>query len=62
MDWQNELPAIQPSSLGHDERERIDDAVCSLLHHYGPDGHIDGHEEITAYICGLIQAERDAKT
>lgn len=31
-------------------REEIDDVVCFILKHDGPDGHIDGHELITAFV------------
>lgn len=38
--------------------ETIDDAICDLLREHGPDGHIDGHEEITAYVLRLLVDER----
>ena len=60
MNWKEEIPIIRPSTLGAERQEQIDDEVCSLLYHFGADRHIDGHEEITAYICGLISAEREA--
>jgi hypothetical protein len=39
--------------------ETIDDAVCDLMRRFGPDGHVDGHEEITRYIESLLTAERE---
>lgn len=60
MDWKNELPAAISSTLGIERQKQIDDEVCSLLYRFGPDRHIDGHEEITAYVCGMISAEREA--
>ena len=59
MDWKNELPVTPASTLAAERQEQIDDEVCALLYHFGPDRHIDGHEEIAAYICGLISAERE---
>jgi hypothetical protein len=59
MDWKNEQPARLASTLGVERTEQIDDEVCSLLYHFGPDRHIDGHDEITAYVCGVISAERE---
>lgn len=59
MDWKNEKPATQASTLGSERREQIDDEICSLLYHFGPDRHIDGHDEISAYVCGMISAERE---
>jgi hypothetical protein len=35
--------------------EEIDDRIRSILVEHGPDGHIDGHEELTAYVVGLLQ-------
>lgn len=29
--------------------EKLDDKICKLLIKYGPDSHIDGHEEITKF-------------
>ena len=34
-------------------QEEIDDVVCEILHHDGPDGHVDGHETITSFIVAL---------
>jgi hypothetical protein len=36
-------------------RAEIDREVVRLLIEYGPDGHCDGHEEITDYIVELLQ-------
>jgi hypothetical protein len=41
--------------LAAPDREEIRKAVCDLLHEYGPDGHVDGNEEITDYIVSLLQ-------
>lgn len=38
-------------------RNKIDDKVCFLMEVYGPDGHIDGHDKITDYICELLEDE-----
>ncbi len=34
--------------------EKIDDIVCEIMTYYGPDGHIDGHKYITAFIEALL--------
>lgn len=59
MDWKKEKPVTLPSTLGPERQEQIDDEVCSILYHFGPDRHIDGHEEIAAYVCGVVSAERE---
>jgi hypothetical protein len=40
-------------------KQEIDDKVCDLLIKYGPDGHVDGHERITQFICDLLDDERE---
>jgi hypothetical protein len=39
------------------DREWIDDVVCEIMKNDGPDGHIDGHEAITAFIVALLNGE-----
>jgi len=36
-------------------REEIDDAIFEIMREHGPDGHVDGHEIITKYICVLLE-------
>jgi hypothetical protein len=35
-------------------REEVDDEVCRLMIRVGPDGHVDGHDDITDYIMSLF--------
>ena len=35
------------------EEERIDDIVCEILYHDGPDRHVDGHEVLTDFIKAM---------
>lgn len=35
------------------DRNQIDDIICQILYHDGPDGHVDGHDVITDFICAL---------
>jgi hypothetical protein len=35
--------------------EEIDDIVVAIMINDGPDGHCDGHEIITAFICALLE-------
>jgi hypothetical protein len=45
-------------------RDEIDDEVCAIMMTHGPDGHIDGHEELTEMvirrIAKALQDERGA--
>lgn len=36
------------------DRDDIDDIVCEIMMHNGPDGHIDGHGIITDFIMALL--------
>lgn len=38
---------------------QIDDAVCDIMQEHGSDGHVDGHEELTAFVMKCIAAERE---
>ena len=38
-------------------REKIDEVVCEIMRSSGPDGHIDGHQILTDFICAV----RDSK-
>ena len=40
-------------------RDEIDDVVCEILHHDGPDRHIVGHEKITDFIIAIINNYAD---
>lgn len=40
--------------------EAIDDDICELLRQHSGDRHIDGHEEICAYVLDLLATERAA--
>ncbi len=40
--------------------EEISNAACEILREHGPDGHIDGHEQLTEFILTCIAAEREA--
>jgi hypothetical protein len=46
------------------DRERIDEVVCEIMRHDGPDRHVDGHEVITDFIVAAIEGrgERWAET
>jgi len=35
-------------------REQIDDIICEIMINWGPDSHIDGHENITDFIMRLL--------
>lgn len=35
--------------------EQIDDAICNIMMVYGPDEHVDGHEELTAFVVALLE-------
>lgn len=35
--------------------EKIDYHVVELMHRYGPDGHVDGHDVIAQYIVHLLK-------
>lgn len=39
-------------------KNEIAEAVQELLFKFGPDGHNDGHEEITAFIIELLKGKR----
>lgn len=39
------------------KQDDIDDVVCEILHREGPDGHVDGHSVITAFIIALLDGE-----
>lgn len=39
--------------------DQIDDAVCEIMQEHGPDGHVDGHEVLTAFVMKCIAAERE---
>ncbi len=39
--------------------EVIDVAMRKIMHRYGPDHRIDGHERLAEYAVGLIRAERE---
>ena len=41
------------------ERNEIDDVVCEIMYHDGPDRHIDGHEILTDFICALLIKQGD---
>jgi len=36
------------------DEEAIDNAICEIMHHDGPDRHVDGHEVITDFIMALL--------
>lgn len=42
----------------HPNREQIDDAIAELMMQFGPDGHCDGHEQITEYVVSLLAQEK----
>lgn len=35
-------------------REQIEAHVIDLMREFGPDGHIDGYEEITGFVMSLL--------
>ena len=37
--------------------ERIDDIVCEILYHDGPDRHVDGHEVLTEFIAAIQRGD-----
>jgi hypothetical protein len=37
-------------------RATVDAAICDLMTEHGPDGHIDGHEEIVNYLMAMLEA------
>ena len=39
------------------DREWIDNVVCEIMFHDGPDRHIDGHDLITDFIEAIINGE-----
>lgn len=45
--------------MTEEQIEIIDDSICRILIEHGPDGHCDGHEYLTPYICQLLSAERE---
>lgn len=36
------------------DQEAIDNTICEIMHHDGPDRHIDGHEKITEFVMALL--------
>lgn len=44
--------------------EELDDEVCAIMLDHGPDGHVDGHDLLTAMvmrrIAQAVDAEREA--
>lgn len=36
------------------DRQSIDNVVCEIMFHDGPDRHIDGHDVITQFILALL--------
>ena len=40
-------------------REWVDSVICLILRNDGPDGHIDGHDVITDFICDLLAGDGD---
>lgn len=40
-------------------REEIEDAVCDVMREYGPDGHIDGYDQLTDLVLEVRAAERE---
>ena len=37
--------------------QQIDTVVCEIMAKDGPDGHVDGHEKISEFICALLKGE-----
>jgi hypothetical protein len=37
------------------DREEIDAVICKIMHHDGPDMHVDGHEVITDFVMALLK-------
>ncbi len=42
-----------------EEIEAIDDEICEIMIHHGPDRHVDGHDILTGYAVKLLSAERE---
>ena len=40
------------------EEEEIDDEVCAIMQDHGPDGHVDGHDLLTAMCVRRLSEER----
>lgn len=39
------------------DEERIDDIVCYILYHDGPDKHVDGHQVLTEFISAIQRGD-----
>ena len=39
------------------EEGAIDNVICEIMHHDGPDRHVDGHEVITDFIMALLNGQ-----
>ncbi len=40
-------------------RNEIDEVVCQIMIHDGPDRHVDGHEIITDFILALLEDDTE---
>ena len=39
--------------------QEIDDEVCAIMMDHGPDGHVDGHDLLTALVLRRVSVERE---
>jgi len=45
--------------MGESLEDRVEEIICEILHHDGPDKHIDGHEELTSFVMSVITGDHE---